>query len=290
MTGDLDDVSYLHLLLLVHGARQHQQPLLDREGCAGVPRRGRRGIDRATGRRRARRRRAPERARPLHHAARRPRGRQRRRRPRGVRASHGGRLAARAHAGDRVRPAARGRSGHALPRIDRRTGVEDARRLRRAVLARRRVQRPDVGARFGGGGRRSTPRRRRARRASSRRSRSVPSPSDADAMDPAERRQAVLDALARGWAARARHRSTSSRPLGSTSSGHAAARSRTSGPASSPATDTSSGSPSGACTGRGRRRRRPRTARSTARCDRASAPRPRSSTAADPPAPLSEPA
>ena len=54
-----NDVSFLHLLFLVRGARQHQHAVLDRERRAGEHGRRRRRLDRAARRRRARRRGAP---------------------------------------------------------------------------------------------------------------------------------------------------------------------------------------------------------------------------------------
>ena len=103
----------------------------------------------------------------------------------------------------------------ALPQLDRGPGVEDARRLRRAVLARRRVQRSDLRARIGGGGhdRRVTVVGDAGR--ASRRSRSARPRNASTRLDPAERRRAVLDALTRpARAARRVTRRSSSRPRG----------------------------------------------------------------------------
>ena len=146
-----------------------------------------------------------------------------------------------------------------------RPGDEDARRVRRAVLARRRLQRPDRRARARPPRSRSTRRPRRDGPASSRRSRSGPSPKRLDALDPAERRRAVLDALthaarpARRVAGRVHRdrvveRGVDARLL----DGAPAAR------ASSRATGRCCASRSAACTGPAPRPRRRRTARSTA--------------------------
>ena len=133
-------------------ARQHQHAVLDREGRAGEHGRRRRGLDRAARRRRARRRGAPERAGAVDHPARRPR-RRRGRRDSSSTARHAvvtvPPALALEIAFDPVLPDDR---RDALPQRRRRPGDEDARRLRRAVLARRRLQRADVGARIGGRG------------------------------------------------------------------------------------------------------------------------------------------
>ena len=112
-TGDLNDVSLLHLLFLVRGAREHQHVVLDRERRAGEHGRGRRRIDRTAHRRRARRRRPPERAGALDHAAADHVVVEGRRRvsaaPRRRRRSAG------ARAGDRVRSGAPPRPPRAVP-------------------------------------------------------------------------------------------------------------------------------------------------------------------------------
>ena len=100
-------------------------------------------------------------------------------------------------------------------------GDEDARRLRRAVLARRRLQRSDVRAGLGGRGddRRVAgvghPRR------ASRRSRSDRSPSACDALDPDERREPCSTRSRRGSARVRLHPSSSSRRRGGRRSGRA---------------------------------------------------------------------
>ena len=160
-------------------------------------------------------------------------------------------------------------------------GDEDARRLRRAVLARRRLQRPDRPSRGSaaevtldaspgvGHARRHRVVHVRAGRRTRRRARSRRAP-----------RARVLDALDR--AARAARRVAGRVHRDRVVEGGVDARlldGALPARASSRATDRCSASRSAACTGPAPRRRRCRTARSTAPSAPASAPRPRSSTA-----------
>ena len=121
-----------------------------------------------------------------------------------ARASCSRRDAARARARDRVRSGAARRSRDALPQRDRRTGGEDDRRVRRAVLAGRRLQRPELGTGLGVRGHHRRVADRRAapgvlasftfgprRRA------------DATALDPAERRRPCSTSLVRRFGPRA---------------------------------------------------------------------------------------
>ena len=154
-TGDLNDMSFLHLLFLVraHGSINtlfsieggSQENMV--EGGAGSIAR--------TGCRRLGRRGASERTRPVDHATRGSR-RRRRGRSRGVGSPRRRHRPARARPRDRVRPRAPRRPSDAVPQCRRRSGDEDARGLRRAVLASRRLQRPNLRARLG---RRGDPRR-----------------------------------------------------------------------------------------------------------------------------------
>ena len=100
-----------------------------------------------------------------------------------------------------------------------------------------------------------------------------------DALDPAERRRAVLDALTARLGPRGRDPGRLHRDR-VVDGGMDARLLDGASPARRPhqRTGRSCSSRSVGCTGPGRRRRRPRTARSTARCAPANAPRPRSST------------
>ena len=68
--------------------------------------------------------------------------------PRGHRTPRRGHDPARARRRDRVRARAARRPAHAVSQLGRGAGVQDPRRLRRAVLACRRLQRPDRGSRI----------------------------------------------------------------------------------------------------------------------------------------------
>ena len=131
-------VSFLHLLLLVRGPREHQHAVLDRGRRAGEHDRRRRRLDRRNG--------WPTSSTTSGSAARSarsPSGATRSSSPRdevdgrGPPRRGGGAAAARAR--DRVRPAAPRRSDRALPGLRRRLRDQDAAGLRRAVLAGRRA-------------------------------------------------------------------------------------------------------------------------------------------------------
>src|SRR5881296_2735010 len=131
------------------GRLQHAD--VDRGRVPRKPRRRRRRVDRATGGGRSRRSGALECAGPFDHPTR-GRASDRSERRGRLGADGGGRRAAGALPRDRVRPSAAGRPCRALPACRRGPGNEDDRRLRRALLAERWLQRPDGRAGHGSRG------------------------------------------------------------------------------------------------------------------------------------------